>query len=415
MLVLAGCSDPPGSATIVGVDEDGDGVPDVAIGPFNYTTPHPAGDPFTLELAGTLTTDELAQGDSVPTGATPSCCSYDWVEAGDVFAVPEQLLALRVTVNWTNTPDNRAGIDAAACVPWWCAYFEEGPNEAQQMGAHSVTMAINTVNMPDFTGLVGGGVPLLGIRYSDAAVATTLAYSVRVQAFPVGDGLGIADPYLVVVPENGTLTAELLGPFADEVEVGLMFFGPDDRPAHWHSMTGAHASRHAIPVGAGEWVVFPFQQVGGFARLSVDREPAEPGLQRLEETFGLVEVAVVPDAQEHSGTFAYEAPPGSLDTFPWFIYDDKPAVQDTFGLPNGGAVGGAEVTLASSSGDIAVVEVRQVSLGMPAQSGRICLQCNGGGPWSPENYVDDDGTYEVAWRSRGGSGTFILFTAQYTR
>lgn len=420
LLLLAGCSGAPGPTGDASLpDADGDGVPDVATGPFNYTTGHPGGEPFTLDLEGSITPEEFAQGDSVPTGPGPSCCSFDWVDASDLLAVPGQLLAVRVTVNWTNTPDNHAGLDAASCVPWWCAHFEpDAPNEAQQFAAHSSTITINTAAVEDFFGFDGTGVPFLGVRYADAAVATELAYTIHVEAFPVGDGLGIADPYLFAIPENGTLTAELVGPFTGELEVGLMFFGADDRPAHWHAMSGPHLSRHAIPVGAGEWVVFPFEQSGGFARLSVDAAPADPdGLEarRLEETFAQVEVATVADAQDQSGTYSYEAPPGSLDTFPWFVYDDKPAAQDTFGLPNGGAVGGAEVTLASSSGDIAVVDIRQVSIAIPGQGGRACLQCNGGGAWSPENYVDDDGTYDVTWRSRGGSGTFVLFTAQYTR
>ena len=76
--------------------------------------------------------------------------------------------------------------------------------------------------------------------------------------------------------------------------------------------------------------------------------------------------------------------------------------------------GGAQATLRSSSGDIAVVDQTQLSVQTPVTGS--CFQCNFAVPtYNPQNYIDDDGTYEVAWASNGATGTFVLFTAKYVR
>lgn len=416
--LLAGCA---GKGAPEGPDEAVAGVAGgsgAAAGVWNYTTPHPGGVPYVKEYAGRVAPDDFPLSGSAPAGPyvgpVQTCCSINWVEASDLLQT-DQLVALRLTLNWTNTPDNHAGLDAAVCVPWNCVSFVENGDESTQMGAHSSTLQLITSGRPEF--LDAGNVPVVGARYTNAAVTTGLAYTVRVEAVPVADAVAPSDPYEITIPANGTLTAELVGPHAtDGITAGLLLFDDTDRPVHWHPLEGAHGSRHAVPVPAGTYVVFAMDVDGGFVRFSTDRAPEALALRRLAEEFGEVEVATVADAQPHQGTFEYAAPPASLDTFPWFLYDSAPAAQDGFGAPTNDAVRGNRITLSSSSGVIADVDIAQVSAADPQGSGnRVCLQCNGGGEFFPENYVDDDGTYQVAWSSQGGSGRFVLFTARYVR
>lgn len=417
-LLLAGCAGNGGNgAGGTSSDEAAAGAGAAAAGTWNYTSPHPGGAPFTRDYDGALTPQEVAQPGGAPLapyfGPVQTCCSIDWVDASDLLTI-DQLVAVRVTLAWTNTPSDHAGLDAAACVPWDCVDFNQGADESTAMGEHQDVLTFVTSGREDF--LENGNDVLLGARFMNPAVSAGLAYHLHVEATPVGDGLAIADPYLFTLPENATLTAELVGPYEDKVTVGLLVYDATDRPVHWHELEGKNGTRVDVPLAPGEYVVFPMGVQGGFARFSTDRPGTQPlAFRRLAEEFGMVEVATV-DAQAHAGTYAYEAPPASLDTFPWFLYDDGPAVQDAFGVPTNDAVRGDHVTLSSSSGLVADVDLRQVSTGEPTSPGsRICLQCNTFADVDPAKYVDDDGTYDVAWSSQGGAGTFVLFTATYVR
>jgi hypothetical protein len=411
--LLAGCSDPPAEAA-----EADPGAPvllaDGTVQLHNYTTVHPGGEPYVQDFEGLLTPQEAAQSNSVPFGVSPpdfeTCCSMDWVPVPDLL-VMEQLVAMRITLAWTNAPTDKAGLDAAACLPWACQAFNFGADESGQDGVHQDVLDIYTGGNQQF--LDNGLVYMLGVRYTNAQLTSGLRYTLHVEATPVGDALGLLDPYRVRVPDNATVVAELIGPYrAGGVEAGLMVFGEDDRPTQWVSLSGASGSRFNVTLPGGDLVIVPFLLQGGFVRLAVDREPASLRIERLQEEFGLVEVAQVADATERQGTYDYQAPPGSMDTFPWFFYADGATVQTLFGLPPGD-LGGDLITLSSSSGTIATVY--QVHLQVQHALGTNCFQCGAQTDWSPANYLDDDGTYTVDWHSNGAAGQFVLFTARYVR
>ncbi|HJQ93036.1 MAG TPA: hypothetical protein VJ874_01990 [Candidatus Thermoplasmatota archaeon] len=411
--LLAGCSGSPapddGAAGL-----GGDGEPLAAPGAFDYTTPHMGGEPFTRTYQGSLTPDEAAQSNSVPFGASApsfeSCCSMDFITVTDLLQT-DQLVALRLTLTWTNTEADRAGFDMATCLPWACLAFNFGEDESQSMGEHTDVLTLITSGRQDFE---EAGMPYqVGVRYTNAVMSTAVPYTVAVEAHPVGNGLAPVDPYLLEVAEGANVTAELVGPFATEgVSVALMLYGEDDRPLDWIEVSGAHGSRHALGLAPGSYVVIPFDVQGGFLRLATDLEPAELRMERLQEEFGMVQVAQVPDVQEHAGTYTYQAEPGTIDPFPVFLYGDGAGAQDLFGVAPED-FGGAQLTLSSSSGTIAVVDQRQLYAQHPL--GTNCLQCNFGAQYEPEFYVDDDGNYDLEWSSKGGSGTVVLFTAKYLR
>lgn len=412
--LLAGCSS-GGTPGAGGAATPSGGEGGLATALMNYTSPHPAGTPYVRDYTGRITPDELANGGSAPggpeVGPFQTCCSMDWVPADDLLVL-DQLVALRITLTWSNSAQDHAGLDAAACVPWNCFAFNPGVDESQQTGEHTDVLTLLSSGRADFP----AELVTVGVRYANAAVTTGLAYSLRVEATPVGDGLAFADPYLFTLPANATLKAHLAGPYAtDDVRAGLMFYDAADRPVAYRVVEGADGTTQDIELPPGEYVVFQFESEGGFARLAAEGPAAgQLALERLDEVFGQVEVATV-DAQAHEGTFSFSAPPGSLDSFPWFLYDDMPAAQDTFGVP-AEAVRGNHLAFTSSSGLVVEADIRQVAVGDPQGSGnRVCLQCNGNADVTPANYVDDDGTYELAWSSQGGSGTFVIFTATYVR
>lgn len=415
--LLAGCAgdaEPEPEDHSMHVGPDGEPIAPMA---HNYTTLHPGGEPFTRTYTGTLTPDEAAQSNSMPFGAEheefPTCCSVDLMAVDDLL-VEDQLVALRLTLTWTNTQSDHAGFDVATCLPWSCLNFNDGPDESQEAGEHTDVLDLITSGRADFS---DNGVPYqVGVRYTNAVLTSGLPYTIVVEAFPVGDGLAVFDPYTLEVPENATVTAELVGPYAAEgVSLALMVYDADDRPFLWLPLSGPHLSRHQLGLPGGSYVVIPMAVEGGFVRLSADRLPPEHRMERLAEEFSTVVVATVADAQAQSGTFTYQAPPGTIDPFPVFLYGDGVAVQDLFGL-SPTEIGGAHATLRSSSGDIAVVDQYQTYAMAMAVGQQMCLQCNFFVPtYSPQNYIDDDGTYEVAWSSQGASGSWVLFTAQYLR
>jgi hypothetical protein len=413
---MAGCAakepDSGGSATAHAVS----GAAGQAHGLWNYTTPDPGGPRSVRDYAGSLTPQEVSgAGGGLPLGLSPAqfptCCYLDWVDTPDLLAI-DQLVALRVTVNWTNTQADHAGLDAAACVPWRCQAFNVGPDESLAEGAHSDTLTLITSGRQDF--LDAGAAVQLGVRYTNAVLTSGLPYTIHAELAPVGNGLALQDPYLVHVALNATVVAELVGAYApDGISAGLMVYGADDRPREWVTLAGSDGDRFNLTLPAGASVVVPFDYTGGFVRLSTDRQPPMPMLHRLKVETGQKDLAEVPDTQEHSGDVAYAAPPGSMGDFPFFLYGDGAAAQNLLGLEPQ-KVGGANVTMASSNGLIAALD--QTLLGVSTSvTGRTCLDCFGNGRWHPENYLDDDGTYQLHWSSSGAAGKFVLFTQKYVR
>jgi hypothetical protein len=382
---------------------------------WNYTAPDPGGARFSKEYAGAINADEASGlNGGVPLGASvviDSCCFFDWVEAPDLLAV-DQLVALRITLNWTNTPAAHAGLDAAACVPWRCVAFNPGDDESLAEGPHSDVLTLVTSGRQDF--LDDGAAVLVGVRYTNAAVGAGLPYTLHVEVAPVGNGLALQDPYLLHVEPNATVVAELVGPYSpDGITAGLMVYGPDDRPWQWISLAGDHGARFNLTLPAGMDVLVPLDYAGGVVRLATDRAPQMAMAHRLKVETGQQDLVEVADPQAHSGDVAYAAPPGSMGDFPFFLYADGAEAQRLLGVVDD--PGGANITLASSSGLIAAVDITRVAAQHAALFGNACLACNSNGNWWPAHYLDDDGTYQVHWSSSGAAGKFVMFTQRYVR
>jgi hypothetical protein len=409
---LAGCASTPAGGAGGGDGAPGggerSGVPaGGALPALNVTSPHPGGAAYVRDYAG-VARDDPTSVDGVPTGLDrgpfQSCCVYSWVEASGLFA-EGQLSAVRVNLTWTNTPQDRANLDVAVCIPWYCG-FPDVPDQTDQMGEHTESFDLVSGGHRQF--LDQGQPFLVGARYSNLVSAQGVPFTLRVEVVPVGDALALLDPYEVEVPANATLVAEMLAPFRGASSASVMVYGEDDRPLAFRTVEGAPGSRAPLVEGPGRFVVVPFLQDGSLVRLLVENATAEPRPARaLQETFGTVTVAVVTDPAPQEGTFTFDAPPGSMDTFPWFLYDG-PGAQ----VP--GVAGGGSIALSSSSGAIAEVDLAAIGLAMQP-FGQLCLTCNSDADWSPENYLDDDGRYQVAYESSQATGRFVLFTATYSR
>jgi hypothetical protein len=409
--LLAGCGASPD--LVPGGDGGGE---DLALGGttlWTYASSSAGAPPYVRDYSGLAdhpkdpNSPDLVQG--IPggpaQGPVQTCCLFTWVRAPDLFE-PGQLSVLRVTLNWTNTQTDQANLDVALCVSWYCG-FPEMPDQTNVLGAHSESFDLISGGREEFGGWYGDGVPTVGARYSNGVFSAGVPYTIHVDVVPIADALAFVDPHEVVVPPNATLQAELAGPLRGTgLSAGLMVYGSDDRPLAYHLLEGDDGSVHDLGHGEGTYVVAPFVYDGAFARLKVNATTEPKPLRVLEETFAEVEVAVVPDAAEHGGTFDFAAPPGSLDTFPFFVYDSAAGQ-----VP--GASGSSAITLRSSSGVIAQADLAAVGVVTPA--GQMCLTCNTATDWEPANYLDDDGTYQVDYSSSGASGRFILFTATYSR
>lgn len=411
---MAGCAQKPDADGGAPTMQASGGGPGDAHGLWNYTTPHPGGLLHAKDYTGSLTADEVSGLEGgVPFGFAPpplpTCCFFDWAEATDLMAI-DQLVALRVTVNWTNTPTDRAGLDAAACIPWNCEEFASGPDESLSEGAHSDTLTLITQGRQDFLDDVGAY--LLGVRYTNAYVTTGLPYTIHVEVAPVGDGLSLQEPYMVHVAPNATVFAELVGPFSEEVGAGIMAYGPDDRPRAWIEVEGRHGDRRSLTLPAGTHVLVPFDYDGGFIRLATDRKPEMTTAHRLKVENGQTDLAEVTDPQAHSGSLDYAAPPASMGDFPFFLYSDGAAAQSLLGVTD---VPGTNITMASSTGLVAAVQLSRLSARHADLIGNVCVTCNSIANWQPANYLDDDGTYQVKWSSSGGTGKFVMFTQRYVR
>jgi hypothetical protein len=382
-------------------------------GAWNYTTPDPGGAPFTRDYTGMLTPQQAANG-GVPLGFSPpnfqTCCYVAMMDAPDLLAL-DQLVSMRVTLTWTNTQSDRAGLDAAICVPWHCIDFNRGGDESLADGPHQDVLSRVTSGRQDF--LDQGLAYQVGVRFSNAALTNGLAYSVHVELIPVGNGLAPGDAYLIHVADNATLTGHLAAPMADgDGFIGMMVYGSDDRPLHWIDVHGKDGETFQVNLTAGTYVVAVLDYDHAFVRLSTDREPSSVALRPLQVEFGQADLATVTDSQAHDGTIAYAAAPGMMGDFPWFLYGEGVAAQDLFGLQPT-SLGGANLTFSSSHGLIAGVDTSQLSYQELGQ--QSCLNCNGRGSWHPGNYLDDDGTYDIKWHSQGGTGTFVMFTQRYVR
>lgn len=408
--VLAGCG---GAPDAVGLGGTGDGAGDgagaeLAGAVANVTSPHGGGPAYTRTYEGRLTPDDAAELEGVPFGpdAGPigTCCVYAWIEAPDLFA-QGQLSAVRFRLDWTNTAQDQANLDLALCVPWFCGFTDQ-PDQSNQPGGHSETFDLVTGGHDQY--LEQGQPFLVGARYSNAVLTAGVAFTVTAEVVPAERALALLDPYEVVVPRNGTLVAELVGPLRGTgLSAGLMVYGEDDRPLAYHALDGVDGSRHDLGHGPGIYVVVPFQYGGALVRLAAEGALEEaPPARRLQETFGVHIVAEVSDPAPRTGVAEYAAPPASMDTFPYFIYDAAAGQV--------GADGQETVVALSSSGGL-VAEVRLVSTAAFTPMGQLCLTCNQESSWEPANYLDDDGTYQVSYASSTAVGRVVLFTVQYSR
>lgn len=413
LLALSGCNAPAGKAGSSptgagggGGGGDGSGSGLAGLTSLNVTSPHPGGAPYTRDYTG-VARDDPTQPQGVPTGLSrgpfQSCCLFSWVAASDLF-VEDQMSALRVTLTWTNTPQDSANLDVAVCVPWYCG-FPDMPDDTDQAGPHAETFDIVSGGHRQF--LDQQQSYFVGARYSNLVTANGLPFAIHAEVVPVANALAFLDPYEVAVPANVTLTAEMVSPFrASDASAGVMVYGEDDRPLAYRTLSGGNGERTLLAEGPGRFVVVPFAYGGSLVRLHHDNATAEPGPARpLPEAFGVVNVATAADPGPHEGTFTFEAPPGSMDTFPFFIYDGASAQY--------AGAGGGSISLASSTGSIASVDL--AALGAVTPVGQTCFTCNTNVDWVPEHYLDDDGSYQVTYRSSQATGSFVLFTATYSR
>jgi hypothetical protein len=412
LLALAGCGSPPGKpASQPGAAGDGgngggsgSGLP--GAGSLNVTSPHFGGPTYVRDYAG-VAKDDPTQPQGVPTGLArgpfQSCCIYSWVAATDLF-VEDQFSAVRVTLTWTNTQQDSANLDVAVCIPWYCG-FPDVPDQTDQLGPQSETFDI--VSGGHRQALDQGLQYFVGARYSNLVSANGVPFAVHVEVVPVANALAFLDAYEVAVPAGTNLTAEMVSPFrTSDASAGVMVYGEDDRPLAYRTLSGGNGTRTFLAEGPGNFVVVPFAYGGALLRLHLDNATAEPKPARLlQETFNTVTVATAADPGPHDGTFTYDAPPGSMDTFPFFLYDGASAQY--------AGAGGGSISLSSSTGRIAGVDL--AALGAVTPVGQTCLTCQTSVDWVPEHYLDDDGSYQVAYRSSQATGAFVLFTATYSR
>jgi hypothetical protein len=405
-LLLAGCG---GKVDL----QQGDALAGDGAGPgmlYTYDSPSPDLAPFTRDYGGLAKYDDPTQFQGIPGGpaAGPfqTCCLYSWAPASDLFDAAH-LVLLRLTLNWTNTQQDQANLDLAVCVPWFCG-FPEMPDDTNQLGPHTETFDLMSSGARDeFEGWTGDGVPQVGARYSNGVFTAGVPFTVHVEVVPVGDALAFLDPYEVVVPANSTLQAELVGPFrGTDLFAGLMVYGDAGLPIAYHALEGDDGSLHDLGHGEGSYVVAAFGYGGAVARLKVNTTTEPPALRPLPEAFSTIVVAAVTDPAEKTGTFTFEAPAGSLDTFPFFLADAGAQVAN-------GPTTQSTITLTSSSGLVADVTGSLVGAATP--QGQVCFSCSTSVDWRPENYVDDDGTYQVEYNTKGATGRFVLFTATYDR
>jgi hypothetical protein len=413
-LLLSGCAGKLAASPAANVGSDTALAAAGATMGWNYTTPDPGGAPYVRDYAGTLTAQQAADG-GVPFGASaPSfqtCCYFSMLDASDLLA-PDQLVSIRVTLSWTNTQADHAGLDAALCVPWHCIDFNRGDDESMQEGPHQDVLALVTSGRQDF--LDQGLAYQVGARFTNAVVPDGLPYSIHVELVPVGGGLAPGDAYVVQVAQGANLTARLAAPMAaGDGSVGLMAYGANERPFRWFALSGKDGQEFPLDLPGGTYVLSVLDYDHAFLRLRSDREPASLALRPLKQELGQADLVRVPDAQAHEGTLQYTATPGMVGDFPWFLYDDGASAQNAFGFEPQ-PLGGANLTFRSSSGLVAGIDTSQLSLRVEGVGGH-CLNCNGQGDWHPEHYLDDDGTYDLAWRSEGAAGTFVMFTQRYVR
>lgn len=412
-LLLSGCAGKP-AATPAAHAVPGAPLVDGMAAAWNYTTPDPGGLPYARDYTGTLTAQQAANG-GVPFGAAApqfqTCCYFSMLDAPDLLA-PDQLVSIRVTLSWTNTPTDHAGLDAALCVPWHCIDFNRGADESTVAGEHQDVLTRVTSGRQDF--LDQGLAYQVGVRFTNAVVPDGLPYSIHVELLPVGGGLSPGDAYLLQVPDGANLTAQLSAPLADgDGSIGLMVYGANDRPLRWFELNGKDGQVFPLDLPGGAYVVSVLDYDHAFVRLRADREPGSLALKPLQQEVGQVDLVQVADSQAHEGTAQYTAPAGMMGDFPWFLYADGASAQNAFGFEPQ-SLGGANLTFRSSSGVIAGIDTSQLSLEQSGLGGH-CLNCNGRGSWQPAHYLDDDGVYDLNWRSQGAAGTFVMFTQRYVR
>jgi len=412
-LLLAGCAGPKAPPPATALGPAGHMMAPGMAMRWNYTTPDPGGAPTVKDFTGTLTAQQAANG-GVPFGAAApnfqTCCYFAMMPEPDLL-VMDQLVSIRVTLSWTNTQTAFAGLDAAICLPWHCVDFNRGPDESQVPGEHKDVLTRVTSGRQDF--LDQGLAYQVGVRFTNAVVPDGLPYTIHVELIPVGGGLAPGDPYLITVPDGANVTATIAAPMADgDGSIGLMVYGRDDRPARYLTFEGKDGDNFTVQLPAGTYVVSVLNYDHAFLKLAVDRQPATLALKRLAVELGVVPLVDVPDPQAHEGTLQYQAVPGMMEDFPWFLYGDGPAAQNAFGFEPT-PIGGENLTFSSSHGLVAGIDVSQISANVGGTG--TCLECDGRGNWHPENYLDDDGSYDIHWSSNGAKGTFVMFTQKYVR
>ncbi len=405
---LAGCSG-SGPGPVSQEDAEETGAPS-ALTVVNYTLGAPPTAPYVKDYADILMPQEW---ENYPIAPDPTCCAYWRMDVGDLLAAG-QVAQVRITLNWTNDPQNHADLDIAPCIPYNCG-FVEGEDQSAEMGAHSEVAVFTT------RGAEGDETSRLGVRYHNAALSTGLAYTLRVEVVPLADAIPAYRPYEFTLPENATLRFELMAPLGaplglDAAAATAIVFFADDRPRAYGSVSGDDGNAVRLGLPPGRHVVVVQSAASGALRMRAEAPAADvpATLRLLPTTYDRVEVATLSDpSQEAEGTYSHATPPGTIDVIPWFEFaDGAVSAQSDLGL--GVADGGFLGNVSSSSGTLYEIRIREDSADLGAVGvGHACLSCQESYAFDPAAIFDDDGTYDYTYRADRTSGTVVLYVYRY--
>lgn len=315
--VLAGClgdeenlQEPGGETGATPDPGNGNGEPEAR---FNYTTAS-GGDPVRETLDGTT-----GPAFCLPRPAMDLLggqCVYTQQEDFSHLFQEGQMVQVRLTVNWTNTDDDKADLRPAACVPYVCTYADTQEDHSQETGDFSSSAVLETGAFDWWDDEYR-----FGVAVRNAMITGGLDYTLTIEYHPLDNVLAPARPYLIEIPENATLTAQTVSPLREadeETRVGMLVYDENDRPESWTVVEGPNGTAQELPLSAGKRVVYIHHWQQGFIRLQTDRAPSDVNATVLEMKSEFVEVAEFTGEAQVSDSVILETPPGTAWIAAWF-------------------------------------------------------------------------------------------------
>ncbi len=406
VMLVAGCLGGGASEDAKGQDagesSEGDGAL-LGLRFLNYSAPHVVGEARSQEF-----------DDTVPAGYSDSpvsCCTTRYQDASDLFATPNELVQVRIVLEWTNGAGNSADLGISACLPFHGCQVWESDNQALAPGPHREEVVFETGNYDwweaDYR---------VGVRVRELVASTGVDYKLTVDVVPVFGAIGQNDPYAFTVPEDSQLLGRVLRPIDEGAgEAVLAFFDRGtDRVVKVMSFAGTHGAEVAVDLPSGDYVAVSMRYGGAYVSLHVETtngslDASQLSLRLLEEEVRVVEVLEVPVPTTEEGSLNYEAPPGTYGLYPDFQFEDGAQVQ--MGWLGSGAGSDFRGALKSSSG--VLYDVRKVESGVQATGIRACISCSGSSSFDPLALMDDDGTYTLDYRVSEARGTVVLYVWGY--